>query len=187
MSFIRWRVCRCESSHKSHAISSTSRISTLFGVAFWRLCPVDAVNDDDDGIFVTAWLSLADTAATLTLEPPSMPSLFSLIWPFVKRHSHSNEQLHTNGLLAKRSRCKRSNGKWAASSVCKSFPRIEISIKFGLPWNSFSGRSANDGFSSSVIICRNVLSTKALEWKRKKNNELVMVWVRMRRYVKVPI
>lgn len=92
----------------------------------------------------------------------------SALWPVANRHSHSNEQLHTNGLLARRSRCKRSSGKWAASSVCKWLPRIDISIRFGLPWNSFSGSSVNAGFSSNVIICKNVLSTNALPGTKKK-------------------
>lgn len=100
----------------------------------------------------------------------------SVVWPVANRHSQSNEQLHTSGLLARRSRCRRSNGKWAASSVCKWLPRIDISTKFGLPWNSFNGSSVNTGFSSNVITCKNVLSTNALRKIRTEEWKYELIW-----------
>lgn len=149
-------------------------------------CGNDDDNDDNDGdgdddvldniwddFPIVVWLlSSVKCASLLTLLlVVFLLVLFSFDWPVVKRHSHNNEQLQTSGLFAKYSRWRRSNGKWAASNVRRSLPRMDISTKCGLPWNNFNGRSVYDGFSSSVITCRNVLSTKALFGREKKRDK----------------
>lgn len=94
----------------------------------------------------------------------------------VNLQSHNSEQLQTRGLSASMRRCKLSRGNWMASNVCKLLPRIEISTRFGLPWNRRSGSSENCLLFSNSNFCRFVLSTNALKWE-KIDRKCVNWWI----------